>query len=183
MRARPTTLPGRPSRIRRAAIALAVSALAALTLAGCSSEEKDERAYPGSPAGQSLETVLKRFELQLPSCDVEGLGFSGSSRYPEEKLSLSFRAPKPCVDKFLREHGAVDVEKPFHWPTQGADSPQDSYFLEEDSKRFGWEFDHSRQYDVHRGFHTSNGSLFKVLVDPRGTTETVYMQSTFVGGS
>ncbi|MEU1825366.1 hypothetical protein ABZ502_23420 [Streptomyces abikoensis] len=165
------------------ATALVVSALCVYSLSGCSSEERDERAYPGSPSGQSLESVLKRFDLQLPSCEIENVGFAGSSHYPEEALSLSFRAPKGCVDSFLKKYGVIDVEKPFTWPSAGADPRRDSYFLEEDAQRFGWKFDRSRQYNPYRGFQTPNGSLFKVLVDPSGVKETVYMQATFVGGS
>lgn len=183
MRARPIMFPGVTLRSRRVAMTLAVSALCVYALSGCSSEEQDKRAYPGSPAGQSLESVLKRFDLRLPSCETENVGFAGSSHYPDEALGLSFRASKSCVDTFLKNYGVVDVDKPFSWPSAGADPRQDAYFLEGDAKRFGWKFDRSRQYSTYRGFHTPNGSLFKVLVDPNGVKETVYMQATFAGGS
>ncbi|MFH8346299.1 hypothetical protein [Streptomyces sp. NPDC018045] len=167
---------------------LALSALSVFAVAGCSSGEQDKRAYPGTSSGQSLEHVMDRFKLKLPSCDVKEVGFSGSARYPEEKLSLSFRAPRPCVEKFLQEHGVSKVKDPYHWPSGrvvsgDSDPAPEPPFLEAETKRFGWKFDPRKLYNVYSDFHTSNGSLFKVLGEPHGDTETLYLQSTYAGGS
>lgn len=167
---------------RPAVTILAVSALCLLTTTGCSTGKKDPRAYPGSPGGESLEKVLNSFELQLPPCQVGGLGFSGTSQRSDANLSLSFRAPKECVDKFLEGHG-VNVNDPIHWPygeavTDGKKlSPTRPPFDKKDMKRYGWHFDPTRQYNSYIDFQTSNGASFKVVVDPERDQQTVYMRS------
>ncbi|MFD8996767.1 hypothetical protein [Streptomyces abikoensis] len=149
-------------------------------------EQQDPRAYSGSQAG-SLEEILKEFSLELPSCEPEKVGFSGNATFPGQKLNLSFRAPKRCVDSFLAEH-QVDVADPAHWPSGGGRdgdrviSPTEPPFVEKDMKRFGWKLDPSREYNFYDSFKTANGSLFRVLIDPRDAVQTVYMVSTTVGG-
>ncbi|GAA2130149.1 hypothetical protein GCM10009760_02290 [Kitasatospora kazusensis] len=162
-------------------MAVAVFALSALVLSGCSSEKKDPRAYPGSPAGQTLEGVLKTFGLQLPPCEVQGVGYSGSSKEPYQKLSLSFRAPKACVDQYLRDHSA-DPGKPAHW-SPGADPKAARLVSDADAAKYGWSFDGATKYELFTGFATANQSTFAVLVDPRDPVETVYLDSTYLGGS
>lgn len=130
---------------------------------------------------------MKVFRLKLPSCNLESVGFSGDSRHPSEKLNLSFRASKSCVDGFLMENN-VKVSEPLRWPfgVSGTDgdrkiSPTRPPFPENDMKRFGWNLDPSREYNFYGSFRTSSGSTFEVLVDPRDAIQTVYMVSTNIG--
>ncbi|WP_459648867.1 hypothetical protein [Kitasatospora sp. Ki12] len=154
-------------------------AVAVALAAGCSAADPDPRAYPGSPKGQTLEAVTKAFGLDLPACELKGVGFSGSSKYPEERLSLSFRASKECVDGYLSTHQA-DPADPLHWtPGQGNrigfDTPE--------TQRFGWSFDRAVTYDLFVDFTTSTGSRFSVVAGPGQTERTVYLESHFLGGS
>ncbi|MEU1506595.1 hypothetical protein [Kitasatospora sp. NPDC005748] len=182
MRVRNTVGPRRPGRPPRTA-AVAMNVVAAVALAaGCTSADPDPRAYPGSPKGQTLEAVTKAFGLDLPDCDLQGLGFSGSSKYPAQNLNLSFRAPKDCVGRFLSAH-SVDVAHPVHWtPGQGNKTGFDS---EAETRDFGWSFDKAVTYDLFVDFRTSTGSRFSVVADQdRGQAEqTVYLESRYLGGS
>ncbi|MFG3053579.1 hypothetical protein ACGFZP_21875 [Kitasatospora sp. NPDC048239] len=171
--------PGRPGR----AAAVAVHVVAAVALAsGCTAADPDPRAYPGTPKGQTLEGVAKAFGLDLPACDLKGVGFSGSSKYPAQDLNLSFRAPRDCVGRFLSAH-SVDLARPVHWtPGQGTGTGFDSDTVTRD---FGWSFDKAVTYDLFVDFTTSTGSRFSVVADQdRGQAEqTVYMESRHLGGS
>ncbi|MEV4434546.1 hypothetical protein [Streptomyces sp. NPDC049555] len=148
-----------------------MSALAALALTSCALVRDD-----------SLEDVLKAFQLQLPQCEVDGTKYSGSAVRSEEQLSLSFRAPRDCVDGYLRSHGE-DPTKPSHWPygkgtMDGVElSPTRPPFSGDVAKDMGWRFDPGRTYDSYSFFETPNGARFKVVVDPTGDKQTVYMTS------
>lgn len=180
MRVRSTKGPQRFHRAQRAA-ATAGSVITALALAaGCAGADPDPRAYPGTPKGQTLEGVAKAFGLDLPSCGLEGVGFSGTAKYPGQNLNLSFKAPKDCVDRFLTDH-SVDVTRPVHWsPGQGAGTGFDS---DAETRAFGWSFDRNVTYDLFVDFTTSNGSRFSVVADPGQSERTVYMMARFLGGS
>lgn len=180
MRVRSAVGPHGPGRLGRAA-AVAVNVVVAVTLAsGCTAADPDPRAYPGTPKGQTLEGVAKAFGLDLPACDLQGVGFSGSSKYPDQNLNLSFRAPKDCVGRFLSAH-SVDVARPVHWtPGQGNKTGFDS---EAETRSFGWSFDKAVTYDLFVDFRTSTGSRFSVLADQGQTEQTVYMESRYLGGS
>ncbi|MEV7928771.1 hypothetical protein [Kitasatospora sp. NPDC088264] len=176
--ARPFT--SRPAR-RSAALVAAATAAVALA-AGCAAgdPDPDPRAYPGSPKGQTLEKVTKAFGLDLPACDLQGVGFHGSAKYPGEVLNLSFRAPKDCVDRFLADH-SVDLARPVPWsPGQGAGTGFDS---DTETRTFGWSFDKNVTYDLFVDFTTSTGSRFSVLADPGQTERTVYLEARHLGGS
>ncbi|MEV7770070.1 hypothetical protein [Kitasatospora sp. NPDC086791] len=179
MRVRSEARPlGRGGLRRGAAVAVNVVAVIALVV-GCSAADPDPRAYPGSPEGQTLEAVTKAFGLDLPACELKGVGFSGSAKYPEENLNLSFRASKECVDGFLSAHSA-DPAHPLHWtPGQGNQIGFDG----PETQRFGWSFDNAVTYDLFVNFTTSTGSRFAVVADPGQTERTVYMDSSFLGGS
>ncbi|MFF4378062.1 hypothetical protein [Kitasatospora sp. NPDC001547] len=165
--------------VRRAA-AVAASVVVTLALAvGCTTADPDPRAYPSSPKGQTLEGVAKAFGLDLPACDLQGVGFSGSAKYPGQNLNLSFRASKDCVDRFLSAHSA-DLARPVHWtPGQG----NQTGFDDAETRGFGWTFDKAVTYDLFVDFKTSTGSRFSVVVDPGQTERTVYMESRYLGGS
>lgn len=129
---------------------------------------------------------MKSFQVELPPCDVEKVGFWGDSARSDQRLALSFTAPKVCIDQFLKNYG-VKVEDPKHWPfgawANSVDgrkvSPTEPPFAEKEIKQFDWNLDPGRQYNFYRDFHTPSGADFDVLVDPRDTKQTVYMRSVF----
>ncbi|WP_327676069.1 hypothetical protein [Kitasatospora sp. NBC_00458] len=171
-------------RTTRSAFAVgAVSALAAGLLGGCTTAERDPRAYPGSPGGQKLENVLEAFALRLPDCQVDELGFAGSAKRGEERLGLSFRAPKDCVQGFLAAHG-TNTSRPLHW-TPGREKENNDAglppVLKSRSDKLGWKFDPAVTYELYVSATTPSGSRFTVVVDPNGPTERVFMDSVELG--
>ncbi|MCA6096394.1 hypothetical protein LE181_30035 [Streptomyces sp. SCA3-4] len=159
-----------------------MSALSALALVSCSFKEKDPRAYPGTRAGERLESVVESYGLQLPSCDITDVGFSGSSKRPGEKLNLSFRAPEECVNRYLADHG-VKAGEAVSWPfgprvIDGREvSPTEPPFAGGDVKRFGWKLDATGKYEYYDSFTTIKGAHFAVLVDVHDPMRTIYMHA------
>ncbi|WP_417923566.1 hypothetical protein [Streptomyces ehimensis] len=149
-----------------------MSSIFAVTLTGCGLVQDD-----------SLEDVLKAFDLQLPSCEIESKKYSGSALRSDEELKLSFRAPKGCIEQFLQSHGENPADS-FRWPFGGGTvngeelSPTRPPFPDSTMNDMGWKLDPSRVYNCYLGFRTSNGGAFQVVVDPKGDKNTIYMVST-----
>ncbi|MFG2182611.1 hypothetical protein ACGFLS_28365 [Streptomyces abikoensis] len=149
-----------------------MSALAAFVLTGCALVRDD-----------SLDDILKAFQLQLPDCKIDAKSYSGTAARSEEQLNLSFRAPKECVDQYIRSHGEKP-DNPFRWPFGGGTlngvklDPNRPPFPEATVKEMNWKFDPSRQYNCYSHFDTPNGGRFMMVVDLKGDEQTVYMMST-----
>ncbi len=101
------------------------------------------------------------------------------------KVELRFRASEDCVHGYLvSQH--VDFDQEIDWPfgpvkANGETlSPTRPPFQEEEMKRLNLHLDPGEKCAVNE-FRTPSGALLKVLVDPRGEEETVYLVSRSTG--
>ncbi|MDH6578023.1 hypothetical protein [Kitasatospora sp. MAP5-34] len=79
---------------------------------------------------------------------------------------------------------ANDVERPVVGSGHGELDPKAARLVpDEEAKKFGWSFDGATTYELFTGFATAHQNTFAVLVDPRGPMETVYLDSSYLGGS
>ncbi|MBN0043059.1 hypothetical protein JS756_02805 [Streptomyces actuosus] len=165
----------------------AVCAALSLALTACAAQNTDPRALAGTNAGESLDKLLESYELTLPGCKVEELGFSGRPKEIDKHLLLRFEAPTDCVNGYLDAHG-VDRTRanPWPFPEFSIDGKELSRtrppFPDNAMEKFGLKLDPEKTYDLHTRFRTPTGARFTVLVVPRGDDgQEVYMVSTYNG--
>ncbi|WP_149184249.1 hypothetical protein [Streptomyces sp. TRM49041] len=175
--------------MRTKATALAVCAtLLGLALAGCATENADPRAYAGTDSGETLDEILERYRLTLPSCEVEDLRFTGKAKELGMNLRLRFEAPEDCVNAYLDKYG-VDRERALRWPFPASTvngkefSPTRPPFPDNAMKTFSeLKLDPKKTYDFHHRFKTPTKATFDVLVVPEGGEQrAVYLVSTYNG--
>ncbi|MEW2249870.1 hypothetical protein AB0907_21310 [Streptomyces sp. NPDC006975] len=152
---------------------MAVAAGVLLAATGCAHDSQGE--------------VLQGFGLDMPACETERQTFSGTTSWPDSHLTMSFVAPKDCVERYLKDHG-VDMASPQHWPAPGTDrigtttfSPTEPPFENDAMKQFDLQLDPGKQYDIYTDFRSSREARFDVLLIPRGEKTEVYMDMTSAG--
>lgn len=152
---------------------IALSALSLPLVTGCAEESRQE--------------VMQAFQLDLPPCQTEKETFSGQTSWPGPSLVLSFKAPKDCVNQYLKDHEA-DVTNPIQWPGSAEStmgdvklSPTRPPFEDASMKQFHLELDPGKKYEIFTGFRTPKEAEFRVLLVPDGDDVTAYMESTTTG--
>jgi hypothetical protein len=173
---------------RRGGAGAAAAALGLVLLSSaCSTENDDPRALPETASGESMEKVLQAFELELPPCEIEEVGWSGASEDWGKSLQLRFRAPDDCVDEFLESHGA-ELGEGLQWPfgemtVDGEKlSPTRPPLREKDMEKFGLDPGRQAEYTLY-DFRTPAGALLDALVDRHGKGTTVYLTSVSSGSA
>ncbi|MET9701225.1 hypothetical protein ABZY31_30520 [Streptomyces sp. NPDC006529] len=103
---------------------------------------------------------MQAFQLDLPRCQTEKETFSGQTSWPGPSLVLSFKAPKDCVNQYLKDHEA-DVTNPIQWPGSAEStmgdvelSPTRPPFEDASMKQFHLELDPGKKYEIFTGFRT-----------------------------
>lgn len=145
----PPRPPARRGRFRRSRTPATVFAVIVLAVSGLYwwyflRPNSDPRALRGTPPLESMDKVLTEFGLALPSCETEGLRWSGDSEGADRRLLLSFRVEKQCLNAYLRKYGA-DPGDGTEWSTKDSGSRVDSLpddrsvppMSETDLERFG----------------------------------------------
>lgn len=145
---------------------LAVSLLLTVALSACSNAVQDPRAYPGSQ-GRSLEYLLHRFQLELPSCNITGLRYYSSSSGMSEGLELTFSVPADCMSRFLRSVGAYESYKE-QLTGDAVPIPRETI------KQLNWPIDPSKTYDTYGALLITPAS-FRIVIDRSGAQPVAYL--------
>lgn len=112
-----------------------------LVMGACGSP--DSRAYSDTDSRETLDDVLARFGITLPSCPVEHVRFSVSEPPTSgSALFLKFDAAPDCVQEFLRSSIGDDAAvKEVRFSLTGRGEP---FFGTSES--YGWKLDPARRY-------------------------------------
>lgn len=128
----------------------------------------DQRAYPGSRFGSSLDELLTQFGLRLPGCPVEELRYWSGDNI-EDTFYLTFTADPSCVTGFVTDNGL----------TPGEPLPGDRLALGKDSRvrGWGWPFTGTGAYATFSGEPKPEVDV-DVVVDPPGRRVFVHAFET-----
>ncbi|GIF40059.1 hypothetical protein [Actinoplanes xinjiangensis] len=128
----------------------------------------DQRAYPGSRLGSSLDELLAQFGLRLPGCPVEDLRYWSGDNI-EDTFYLTFAAEPSCVTAFVTDNGL----------TPGEPLPGDSLALGKDGRvqKWRWPFAEAGLYATYSGAPKPEVEV-DVVVDPPGRHVYAYAFET-----
>ncbi|BEL06500.1 hypothetical protein Q0Z83_046910 [Actinoplanes sichuanensis] len=145
-------------RLVTAVVAVVVVVTGGTLLATRGASLFDQRAYPGSRLGSSLDELLTQFGLHLPGCPVEELRYWSGDNI-EDTLYLRFTAEPSCVTEFLAANGL----------TPGEPLPGDRLALGQDDRvrQWGWPFTEAGLYATYSGQPKPEVDV-DVVVDPSG---------------
>jgi hypothetical protein len=128
----------------------------------------DQRAYPGSPIGHSLDELLSEFGLRLPDCPTKELRYWYGD-YIEDTFYLTFAADRSCVAAFVADNDF----------TAGDPLPGKDLALGEDPRvqEWRWQFAEAGLYATYNG-NPKRDVDAKLVVDPTGLRAYAYASET-----
>ncbi|MEU8663393.1 hypothetical protein [Actinoplanes philippinensis] len=155
-------------RLVTAVIAVLVLAVGGTLVATRGAWLLDQRAYPGSRLGSSLDDLLAQFGLRLPGCPAGDLRYWSGDNI-EDTFYLTFTADASCVSAFVADNGV----------TAGEPLPGDRLALGKDPRvqRWRWPFTDAGLYTTYSGEPKPDVDV-DVVVAPSGRRVYAYAFET-----